>query len=106
MKTNQEIYCIIAGLGTEVDSEASAKITLKMHEEFVTVFTGIGCFEGMFSLQIKDDAKPYQMPLRYIAYAFHEPFFLKLDYKNNKTGTTGCGWNSWVVQQPCHSTPT
>ena len=47
---------------------ASAEITLKIHE-FSDVFTEIGCFKGTFFLQVIDDTKPYQVPLRHITYA-------------------------------------
>ena len=32
------------------------------------VFTGIGCFDSSFSLQVKIDSKPYQVSSRYMAY--------------------------------------
>ena len=38
------------------------------------MFTGIGCFKGTFSIQVKDDAKPYLVPLRHVAYALQETF--------------------------------
>ena len=45
-----------------------------MHDEYKDIFTGNGCFKGTFSLQVKDDAKPYQLPLRHIAHPLQEPF--------------------------------
>ena len=44
------------------------------------VFNGIGCFEGIFSLQLKPDSKPYQAPLRCVAYALQKPFKDELDW--------------------------
>ena len=38
------------------------------------MFNGIGCFEGTFSLQLKPDSKPYQAPLRCVAYPLQKPF--------------------------------
>ena len=35
---------------------------------------GIGSFEGMFSLQVKPDSKPYQTPPRSLIYALQKPF--------------------------------
>ena len=45
-----------------------------MHKDYDDVFNGIGCFEGTFSLQLKADSKPYQAPLRYMAYALQMEF--------------------------------
>ena len=36
------------------------------------VFTGMGCFKYTFSLQIKDDVKPHQALLRFVAYALQK----------------------------------
>ena len=38
------------------------------------VFNGIGCLDGTFSLQVKLDSRPYQVPMRCIAYALQKPF--------------------------------
>ena len=44
------------------------------------MFNGIGCFEGTFSLLLKPDSKPYQVPLRHVAYALQKPFKEELDW--------------------------
>ena len=36
-------------------------------------FSGIGCFEGTFTLKVKDVSEPYHMPQRRVAYALQEP---------------------------------
>ena len=41
---------------------------------FKDVFTGIGCFDGLFSLQLKANSKPYQAPPRNVTYALSQPF--------------------------------
>ena len=46
---------------------ASTEITLKIHNEYSNVFTGVGYFRGRFSLLVKDNAKQYQMLLRHLA---------------------------------------
>ena len=51
---------------------ASVKTTLTMYNEGRNVFTGIGCFKGTFLLQVTDDVKPYQVPIKCIAYALQE----------------------------------
>ena len=38
------------------------KSTQQPERDFKDVFTGIGCFDGMFSLLVKQDSKPYQAP--------------------------------------------
>ena len=43
-------------------------------------FDGIGCFKGIFSLQLKPDSKTYQVPLRCVAYALQKPFKEELDW--------------------------
>ena len=52
----------------EVDKKKSIELTHKIHNVFDDVFNGIGCFKGTFSLQLKSDSKPYQAPLRHVAY--------------------------------------
>ena len=59
---------------TDADKRKSSKMTQKIHDRFGDVFNGIGCFEGMFSLQLKPDSKPYQAPPRHVAYALQKPF--------------------------------
>ena len=44
------------------DKRASANMTRQIQKEFENIFMGIGCFEGTFSLQVKPDSKPYQVP--------------------------------------------
>ena len=51
------------------DKNASIEVTKQLQKECEDVFTGIGCFHGMFSLQVKPDSKIYQMPPWHIAYA-------------------------------------
>ena len=44
------------------------------------VFSGIGCLDGIFSLQIKLDSKPYHTPPRNVAYAPKQPFKKRLEH--------------------------
>ena len=39
----------------------------------VADFTGIGCFDGVFLLGVKEGSWPYQVPPRMAAYALQEP---------------------------------
>ena len=41
---------------------------------FHNVFNGIGCFKGTFSLQLKPDSKPYQVPPRHVAFVLQKLF--------------------------------
>ena len=52
----------ITGAQQENDRRAREEITQQLHREFKDVFTGIGCFNGTFSLKTKLDRKPYQLP--------------------------------------------
>ena len=52
----------------EVDKTKSIELMQKIHNVFDNVFNGIGCFKGTFSLQLKPDSKPYQVPPRHVAY--------------------------------------
>ena len=54
------------------DKKKSAGITEQLQRDFEDVFNGIGCFDGTFSLQLKLDCKPYQVPLRCVA--LQKPF--------------------------------
>ena len=49
-------------------------MTQKIHDTFGDVFNGIGCFEGTFSLQLRPDSKPYQVPSRCVVYVLQKPF--------------------------------
>ena len=55
------------------------------------VFTGIGCFKGMFSLQVQDGAKPYQAAPRCIMYMLQQPLKEILSIRKTSTySTTRC----------------
>ena len=43
-------------------------------KRFWRCFSGIRCFDSTFSLQLKPDSKPYQTPLRHVAYTLQKPF--------------------------------
>ena len=59
-ETNNEIKHFLTGPNKENDKRASSNITKQIQKEFEEVFTGIRCFEGTFSLQVKLDSKQYQ----------------------------------------------
>ena len=40
--------------------QTSREITHELHKEFYDVFTGIGCIDSTFPLQMKPESKPYQ----------------------------------------------
>ena len=52
----------LPGPNQDYDKRMSAEITQQLQRDFKDVFTGIGSFDGMFSLQVKPDSKPYQAP--------------------------------------------
>ena len=63
----------------EVNKRKSTELTQKIHNVFDNVFNGTGCFEGTFSLQLKPNSKPYQVPLKHVAYVLQKPFKDELD---------------------------
>ena len=53
------INYFLPGPNREVDKRVSTTITKLMHNEFPDDFSGIGCFEGIHLLQVKEGSKPY-----------------------------------------------
>ena len=49
-------------------------MTQRIYKEYGEVFNSIGYFKGTFSLQLKLDSKPYQVPPRHVAYVLQKPF--------------------------------
>ena len=43
------------------------------------MFSGIGCFEGMFAFQVKDGSCPYQVSSRRVAYVQKKKILVSLD---------------------------
>ena len=64
----------LSGPGYDSNMKRSAETTQQLHKYFEDILSHIGCFDGTFSLQLKADSKPYQVPLRCVAYAIHKPF--------------------------------
>ena len=52
----------------------NAKIIEQLQNEFKDMFTGICCFDGLFSLHVKVSSKPYDVPPRCVAYAPQKTF--------------------------------
>ena len=55
-------------------------MTQKILDTFGNVFNGTGCFEGTFSLQLKPDSKPYQVPPGHVVYMLQKPFKEELEH--------------------------
>ena len=56
----------------EADKRKSIKLMQGIHKVFGNVFNRIGYFEGIFTLQLKPDSKPYQAPPRHVAYVLQK----------------------------------
>ena len=56
----------------EVDKRVSEVITKRINNEFNYLFTGIGFFKGMFSLQVKEEMDPCKEPPRRVAYGLKQ----------------------------------
>ena len=65
------------------------------------MFNGIGCFEGTFSLQLKPNSKPYQVPPRCVAYALQKPFKDELEWLQKLDIITALGIDGTVER--CNS---
>ena len=63
----------------EADKRKSIELMQKVHNAFGDMLNGIGCFKGTFSFQLKCNRKPYQVPLRHVAYALQKPFKEELE---------------------------
>ena len=81
----------LPGPSKESDKKANTEITKQLQKEFEDVFTGIGHFDGTFSLQIKLDSKPYQTSPWQVAYALQKPGGI------GKTPTTG--YNNTIMHR-------
>ena len=63
----------------EADKETSKAIMQRIHNEFSDIFTGIGCFEGIFKLRVKEGSCPYQALPRRVAHTLQWPLEEELD---------------------------
>ena len=52
--------------------KASTEFTKPIHVEFNDVFTSIECFRETFSIQVKEEAKPYQALPRFVEYSLQK----------------------------------
>ena len=48
----------VAGPDKKANMAPSAKTTQELHSKYSDLFSGIGCFKGTLSLQLKEGAKP------------------------------------------------
>ena len=71
---NKPTNYFLSGPNCDIDKKKSAEWTQQTRKEFNDLFDGIGCFEGTFSLQVKLDSRPYQVPPRCVAYVLLMPF--------------------------------
>ena len=78
-KESNTINYFLPGPNQDNDKRVSAENTQQLQRDFKDVFTGIGCFDGMFSLQVKPVSKPYQVCLRHVGYALQKPFKEELE---------------------------
>ena len=73
-QTNKLINYFYSSNNTDADKGKSTAMTQWIHETYGEVFNSIGCFKGTFSVQLKPDSKPYQVPPRHVAYVLQKPF--------------------------------
>ena len=85
-------------LSSNVDAHKreSSQLMWEIHNTFGDVFNGIGCFEGTFSLQLKPDSKPHQVPPRCVVYVLQKPFKEELEYLQKRDIITPLGVDEMV----------
>ena len=69
-----------SGYNKEADMRVRETITNRIHNEFNDLISGIGCFEDMFPLQVKDGTHPYQAQARRVAYVLQQPLKEELEW--------------------------
>ena len=92
-KANKPTEYFLTGPTYDSDKRKSVESTQWIHKDFDDVFNGIECFEGIFSLQLKPDSKPYQAPPWCMAYALQEPFHDELERLQQQDIITPLGVN-------------
>ena len=58
MVNNRKINYFLPGHSQEINKKVSAETMQQLQRDFKDVLNGIGCFCGIFSLQVKPDNKP------------------------------------------------
>ena len=61
-QANKLINYFYSSNNADTDKSKSKAMTQMIHEEYGEVFNGIQHFKGTFSVQLKPDSKPYQVP--------------------------------------------
>ena len=79
---------------------ASAKTTQEVCHKSNNVFTGIRCFKGTFSLQVKESTKSYQVSPRHWEYMPQEP--LRKGLQEQQNIATRVRQNTKMVEQHCN----
>ena len=69
---NKSINYFFSLSNVDGDKRKSSEMMQRTHNTFEDIFNDIGCFKGTFSLQLKLDSKPYQVPPRHVAYALQK----------------------------------
>ena len=64
---------------TKTQKESNPINCKKIHGKYSDVFTGIGCFEDMYKLQVRQCNCPYQTLPGRVAYVLQEPLKGVLD---------------------------
>ena len=77
-KPNKINYFLLVP-GQDNHRRVSAEIMQQLQRYFKDMFTGIGCFDGTLSLQIKPDSKLCQASPRHVAYVLLKPFTKELE---------------------------
>ena len=103
-KLSNTVGYFLPGPYCDGDKEKSAEITQQLQRDFEDVFNRTGCFDGIFSLQLKPDSKPYQVPPRPgISASKTFQGRVKEATKTRYHSISWCWWDGGMVQQLCAS---
>ena len=64
----------------EADKGVSEADTNRILDEFNDLFSGICCFDGIFSVQVEEGSQAYQAPPRRVAYMLQKPLKGELEW--------------------------
>ena len=92
-KEPSTINYFLLGPNEDNDKKESVKIMQQLQRGYEDAFTGIDCFDGIFSFQEKTDSKPKQVPLRHLPYMLQKCFKEEWEWPQQQDITTPLDMN-------------
>ena len=88
----------LPGPSQDSNKRVNTEITQQPQRDFKDVFTGIGCFDGTFSLEVKLDSKPGISKTSSLCPAKAIQSKFRVAQTARYHNTTRCRWDSKMVQ--------